>query len=349
MMPAVESRLFGTLEDGQAVTEYTLDNGTGMQLRVLDYGCIIRSWTVAHGQAAPVNLVLGFDTLRDYERDRAYFGALVGRFANRIDQGRFQLDGRQCQLSQNDGQNHLHGGVQGFSKRLWQASAGADRAAAWVNLARLSPDGEEGYPGDLLVLVGYHLSAMGGLRCRYQAIASRATPVSISQHSYFNLAGAGDILSHHLWIDAERYLPVRPDLIPTGAQEAVAGTPFDFRAGQRIGSSLCADHPQLRLAGGFDHNFVMAGIPGPHASLSDPASGRSLEIYTDCPGLQFYSGNYLDGTLAGQGRSFIRHAGLCLEPQQFPDAPNQPGFPQLVCRPGQACSMATLYAMNNWR
>lgn len=349
MKPGVACSLFGELANGEPVKEYTLDNGAGMQVKVLDYGCIIRSWSVAPGDAAPVNLVLGFDSLPEYERDRAYFGAIVGRFANRIGQGRFVLDGHHYQLDRNEGDNHLHGGAGGFHKQRWQGHAGASATAAWINLCRLSRDGEQGYPGDLLVMVSYQLSAAGGLRCRYQAVADRPTPVSISQHSYFNLAGQGDILGHELCIDAERYLPVRPDLVPTGEFAAVAGTPFDFRLARRIGSGLCDGDPQLALAGGYDHNFVLAGIPGPHASLSDPASGRCLELYTDCPGLQFYSGNYLDGTLSGQGRQFERHAGLCLEPQQFPDAPNQPGFPHMVCRPGQACSMAALYALSNWK
>jgi aldose 1-epimerase len=341
--------LYGELSNGSPVTSYTLDNGSGMRLEALDYGGIIRSWTVEQPGAAPVNLVLGFDALADYERDRAYFGAVVGRFANRIAHGRFELAERRYQLSRNEGEHHLHGGVLGFHKQLWQAHAGADEGAAWLNLHRLSPDGEEGYPGDLLAMVSYHLSASGALRCRYQAVADRATPFSASQHSYFNLAGKGDILGHELRVAAGHYLPVRPDLIPTGERAAVDGTPFDFRQARRIGDALRAEHAQLALAGGFDHNFVLAGAAGPHAILSDPVSGRRLEIYTDCPGLQFYSGNYLDGSLSGQGRGFERHAGLCLEPQQFPDAPNHPDFPQLVCRPGAPCSMATLYALSNWR
>lgn len=349
MKPYVEKRWFGELANGEPVMEYTLDNGSGMQLMVLDFGCIIRAWTVLAADAGPVNLVLGFDSLKDYELDRAYVGALVGRFANRIDHGRFELDGRRYQLTQNEGENHLHGGTRGFHKQLWHAQPGASDEAVWINLYRLCPNGEEGYPADLLVMVSYELYAGGDLRCCYQALSDRATPVSISQHSYFNLAGTGDILDHELCIDAEYYLRVRPDLIPDGTVGAVAGGPFDFRRGRRIGSGLCEEHPQLRLAGGYDHNFVLAGIPGSHASLADPVSGRRLDIFTDCPGLQFYSGNYLDGSLQGQGRVFGRHAGLCLEPQQFPDAPNHPDFPKRVCRPGEPCSMATLYSLSNWR
>lgn len=349
MKASVDCHRFGALGNGQPVTVYTLDNGAGMRLEVLDYGCIIRSWTLEQGGASPVNLVLGFDTLADYEYDRAYFGALVGRFANRIDQGRFELADRRYQLTRNEGEHHLHGGALGFHQQLWQGHAGASSDAAWINLFRLSPDGEEGYPGDVLAMVSYQLSSAGALRCRYQAVADRPTPFSVSQHSYFNLAGKGDILGHELQVNADYYLPVRPDLIPTGACDVVAGTPFDFRQARRIGSGIAGEHPQLALAAGYDHNFVLAGVPGPHAVLSDPVSGRRMEIYTDCPGLQFYSGNYLDGSLSGQGRVFGRHAGLCLEPQQFPDAPNHSDFPQLVCRPGAAASMATLYALSHWR
>lgn len=347
--PSISACRFGELGDGTPVHEYTLDNGAGMQLKALDYGCIIRRWTAQAGSGPGVDLVLGYDTLQEYERDSAYMGALVGRFANRIAGGRFTLDGKPCQLDQNEGEHHLHGGRAGFGKQMWQARGCADGSSPRLNLYRLSPAGEGGYPGNLLVLVTYELLVSGALRCIYQAMADQATLVSISQHSYFNLAGAGDVLGHELCIDAEQYLPVRADLIPTGEKALVADGAFDFRLPQRISSGLCRDDPQLKLAGGYDHNFVLVGVPGPHASLTDPASGRRLEIYTDSPGMQFYSGNYLDGTLSGQGRSFGRHAGLCLEPQQFPDAPNHASFPRLVCRPGSPCSMSALYALDNWR
>jgi len=334
MSPAVSAMPFGELSGGRQVNEYTLDNGAGMQLKVLEYGCIIRRWTLDS-----VDLVLGFDTLQHYERDRSYMGALVGRFANRVDGGRLALDGATWQLDRNEGPNHLHGGSAGFHKQMWQAAASAEQDRARISLYRLSPAGEQGYPGNLLVMVTYELLASGALSCFYQAVSDQATVVSISQHSYFNLAGKGDILGHELSIDSDFYLPVREDLIPTGEVAPVAGSPFDFRHPRRIGNSL-AD------AGGYDHNFVLAGIPGPHASLCDPQSGLRLELYTDCPGLQFYSGDYLDGSLSGQGRSFGAHAGLCLEPQQFPDAPNHASFPKLICRPGEPCSMSTVYALD---
>ncbi|XLZ71602.1 aldose epimerase family protein [Massilia sp. SR12] len=346
MKPSVAALPFGALADGTPVTEYTLDNGAGMQLKVLNYGCIIRRWSLGE---RGVDIVLGYDTLQDYERDQAYMGALVGRFANRIAGGRFWMDGKSYQLEQNEGEHHLHGGSAGFHKQSWHACASADQRMARVSLYRLSPAGEAGYPGNMLVMVTYELLPAGALRCMYQTVADQTTVVSISQHSYFNLAGTGDVLAHLLCLDAECYLPVRPDLIPTGEVAPVADGPFDFRLQRRISEGLCADHPQLALAGGYDHNFVLAGISGPHASLVDPVSGRRMEIYTDSPGMQFYSGNYLNGSLSGQGRVFGRHAGLCLEPQQFPDAPNHTTFPRLICRPGVPCCMSALYALENWR
>jgi len=346
MKPSVSQSVFGELATGEPITEFTLNNGTGMELRVLDFGCIIRRWTVDASPDEPADLVLGFDSAREYEVDASYMGALVGRFANRIDGGRFSLDGRAYQLGQNEGIHHLHGGAAGFHKQMWQSNIHVEDDKARINLYRLSPAGEEGYPGNLLVMVTYELLASGALRCTYQAVSDEATPVSISQHSYFNVAGRGDVLSHQLWIDADLYLPVREDLIPVGRAEPVMGGPFDFRFVRSIRSGLDSDDKQLALAGGYDHNFVLGAIPGPQAWLRDPASGRRLRIYTDCPGLQFYSGQYLDGSSGGLGRTFGPHAGLCLETQQFPDAPNQPSFPNLVCRPGEPCAMSTLYVVD---
>lgn len=336
MKPSVSETPFGKLADGLPISEFSLDNGTGMVLGVLNYGCIIRRWTLSTAEGSTADLVLGFNTGEEYERDQSYMGALVGRYANRIAGGRFELDGALFQLSRNEGPHHLHGGVAGFHKKVWQATASVEDDRARINLYRLSLAGEEGYPGNLLVMVTYELLASGALRCLYQAVSDRATPFSISQHSYFNLAGKGDVLAHELYIDAEYYLPVRDDLIPVGRAAPVAGGAFDFRQPRRIGEGLRADDFQLKLAGGYDHNFVLDGIPGPQAVLADPESGRRLEIYTDCPGLQFYSGQYMDKP----------HAGLCLEPQQFPDAPNHASFPMVVCRPGEPCSMSTLYVVS---
>ena len=345
MKPEVHADRFGVLASGQPVQEFTLDNGAGMQLKVLDFGGILRSWTVRDRHGATIDLVLGFDTLQEYERDKAYFGGLVGRFANRIGKGRFTLDNRAWQLPQNDGANHLHGGPAGFSKQMWHVHAGADEDAARVHLYRLSPAGEEGYPGTLVALVMYELSKRGELCFQVMAMSDQSTPVSISQHSYFNLAGGGDVLGHELCIDADYFLPTTPDLIPTGELHAVDGTPFDFRLPRRIGSGLCEEHEQLLRAHGYDHNFALVGGAGPHVCLSDPVSGRRMDIFTDAPGMQFYSGNYLDGSLGGLGRAFERYAGLCLEPQHFPDAPNHPDFPDAICRPGTVSRMTTRYVL----
>lgn len=349
MKPHVDSRLFGELANGEPVMEFTLDNGQGMLLSVLDYGCIIRSWRVLARHGAPVDFVLGFDTLPEYERDTAFFGAVLGRYANRIADGRFEYDGRGYELSRNEGKNHLHGGAGGFHKHSWQGHASSDNEVARLSLCRLSRDGEEGYPGNLLVMVTYELTVGGELRCGYQAMSDQPTPVSISQHSYFNLAGEGDILGHELCIDAAYYLPVQADMLPYGVLNDVTGSPFDFRLERRVGSMLAQADPQLMLAGGYDHNYILAGGKGPQARLSDPASGRCMDIYTDCPGLQFYSGNYLDGSQGGKGREFTRYAGLCLEPQHYPDAPNQPSFPDPFCRPGAPYSANTRYVIERWR
>lgn len=318
MKPHVDSRLFGELANGEPVMEFTLDNGQGMLLSVLDYGCIIRSWRILARYGAPVDFVLGFDTLLEYERDTALFGALRGRFAGRI-----------------------AGGRRGFHKRSWQGHASSDNETARLSLCRLSRDGEEGYPGNLLVMVTYELSVGGELRCCYQAMSDQATPVSISQHIYFNLAGEGDVLRHELCIDAAHYLAVGADMLPNGELQEVAGSPFDFRLENPIGRRLAEPAPQLMLAGGFDHTFILAGGSGPQARLSDPASGRCMDIYTDCPGLQFYSGNQLNGSMGGKGREFTRHAGLCLEPQHV--------LPDARCRPGVPYSAGSRYVIERWR
>ncbi|KQV61349.1 aldose epimerase family protein [Duganella sp. Root336D2] len=308
MKPQVDSRLFGELANGEPVMEFTLDNGQGMLLSVLDYGCIIRSWRALGRHGAPVDFVLGFDTLLDYERDTARFGALVGR--------------------------------RGLHKRCWQGRASSDNEVARLTLWRLSRDGDEGYPGNLLLMVAYELSVAGEMRCCYQALCDQPTPVAISQHNYFNLAGEGTTLGHELCIDAAHYLRLRPDPSLAGELRDVAGGPFDFRLKRSVGEGLAQPDPQLDLAGGYDHDFVLAGGAGPKVCLADPGSGRQMDIYTDCPGLHLYSGNRLDGTLAGKGRDFISHAGLCLMPLHFTDT---------ICHPGAPYSAGTRYVMDRWR
>ncbi len=334
---------FGTLDDGTVVHAHTLRNPAGIVVRVLDYGGIIQSLEVPDRDGRAVDVVLGFDSLEPYTSVSPYFGALIGRYANRIGGGRFALDGRTFTLARNDPPNHLHGGERGFDRRLWSAEPFEARGRRGLVLRYVSPDGEEGYPGTLRATASYTLSDDGRLVFDFQATTDRATPVNLTQHSYFNLAGAGagSVLGHVARISAESFTPVDATLIPTGELRSVAGTPFDFRAPTPLGQRIDGDDAQLRHGHGYDHNLVLepAGEEGGlrfAARLDEPASGRTLEILTDQPGLQLYTGNYLDGTLKGKGGvAYGRHAGVALETQHFPDSPNRPEFPASILRPGQ--------------
>lgn len=352
--PAQEATLtrqpFGTTPAGEAVDLITLTNARGMKVRVMTYGAIIVSLEVPDRDGALGDVVLGFDSLAGYLGSSPYFGAVVGRYANRIAKGRFTLDGTEYRLATNNGPNHLHGGVRGFDKVVWAAEPFQSDSGVGVILRHVSPDGDEGYPGRLEARVTYTLTDRNELAIDYEATTDRATPVNLSQHSYFNLAGTGDILGHELMLAADRYTPVDSTLMPTGELAPVAGTPFDFRQPHRIGERIGDDHPQLRYGGGYDHNFVLRR-PTPDtglalaARLTDPASGRTLEIRTTEPGIQFYSGNFLDGTLTGKGGTVYRHrTGLCLETQHFPDSPNHPDFPSTILEPGQVYRSRTVWA-----
>lgn len=344
----LEARPFGSTAAGEAVTAYTLRNAGGMTVRVLDYGGTIAELWVPDRHGRQANVGLGLPTLAQYEAASPYFGALIGRCANRIRAGRFALDGETYQLAQNNGPNALHGGPRGFDKRVWQATPHPEQNA--LDLRLFSPDGEEGYPGDLDVCVTYTLTDANALHIAYRASTSRPTPVNLTNHSYFNLAGeaSGDILGHEVQLHAGRYTPVDETLIPTGELAEVAGTPFDFRQPRRIGERIREGHEQLLRARGYDHNFVLDGWDGslrPVAWVHEPGSGRTLSVHTTEPGVQFYSGNFLDGSLLGTGGQIYRQsAGLCLETQHFPDSPNQPHFPTVVLRPGQEYRSETVYA-----
>lgn len=338
---------FGTTADGEAVDIFTLRNVQGVELRVMTYGGIIVSLRVPDRNGTPGDVVLGYDSLAGYLRDSPYFGAIVGRYGNRIAKGRFTLGGTDYQLATNNGPNHLHGGVRGFDKVVWRAEPFEDARGVGVTLRYTSPDGEEGYPGRLEAKVTYTLTDRNAILLDYEATTDRATPVNLTQHSYFNLAGAGDILGHTLLLAADRYTPVDASLIPTGVLAPVAGTPFDFRTPQRIGARIGEAHEQLRFGGGYDHNWALArpdtGL-ALAAVLSDSLSGRTLEIRTTEPGIQFYSGNFLDGSLTGKGGTTYRHRhGLCLETQHFPDSPNQPGFPSTILEPGASYRSRTVW------
>ena len=313
---------------------YTLKNKSGFEVSITSYGGAITSLKT------PGDIVLGFNTLDEYVRNPRYFGALIGRHANRIARGRFSLNGVEYQLPCNNGVNHLHGGFKGFDKREWSVS----EAGNTLHLTYFSKDGEEGYPGNLTAFVDYTLG-YNELRIDYRATTDRDTIVNLTNHSYFNLRGAGTILDHELTLNADHYTPVSEDLIPTGEIKSVEGTPMDFRKAKAIGSEV------NDVAGGYDHNFVLNNWDGSlrlAALLYEPISGRALEIFTTEPGIQFYSGNFLDGSFTGKnGVAYEKYTGLCLEPQHFPDAPNHPNFPSTVLRPSEEYKHTSVYRFLN--
>jgi aldose 1-epimerase len=319
-----------------------------MEARVMTYGAIIVSLQTPDRTGKLADVVLGFDNLDGYLHDPPYFGAIVGRYANRIAKGRFTLDGVTYQLPQNNGQNSLHGGVRGFDKVVWTATPFERTDGVGVVLTYVSPDGDQGYPGTLRTQVTYTLADSGALSVDYRATTDKATPINISQHSYFNLTGAQrDILDHVLTLNADGYTPVDSTLIPTGEIAPVAGTPFDFRTPTAIGARVNADDQQLRNGRGYDHNWVLnrAASGLTHAvHVVEPTSGRTLDIYTTEPGLQFYSGNFLDGSIRGKGGVVYAHRfGIALETQHFPDSPNEPRFPSTILRPGSEFSSRTVF------
>ncbi len=326
---------FGQTRQGDTITQFTLTNANGLVARIIDFGGIITELHAPDRAGRLADVVLGFDTLAPYETDSPYFGALIGRYGNRIAGGRFTLDGREFRLPVNNGDNHLHGGVPGFDKVKWHASVAGDE----LRLAYASRDGEQGYPGNLDVSVVYTLLDTDELVVRFHAVTDQATPVNLTQHSYFNLAGSGDILGHILNIDADSFVAIDAESIPTGALAPVAGTPFDFRTPRPIGAAIGEDEVQLRNGQGYDHCFALNKPQGKAmtraARVVEPGSGRVLELFTEEPGVQFYSGNFLDGSLVGKGQAYAYRSGFCLEPQHFPDSPNQPQFPNVILRPGQ--------------
>jgi len=335
---------FGNLPDGKQVTQYTLKNKTGMMVRILDFGGIINEIHVPDRDGRFADVALGFDTLDPYLTDSPYFGALIGRYGNRIGKGRFVLDGKEYRLPVNNGENHLHGGAPGFDRVLWAAAV----EEGVLVLRYRSADGEQGYPGNLDATVRYSLSDENEIVVRFHATTDQPTPVNLTQHSYFNLhgvtgAGGGvdDILDHVLTLDADRFVPVDAGAIPLGAPATVTGTPFDFRQPRAIGERIEQPDKQLRHGTGYDHCWVLNRSAGSKAleraaHVLEPASGRVLELWTQEPGVQFYSGNFLDNSLSGKGgRRYPFRSGFCLEPQHFPDSPNQPDYPNTILRPGE--------------
>ena len=335
---------------GEPVDVHTLTNAHGVELRALTYGGIIASLTIPDRHGRMADVVLGHDSLDDYRNDTSYFGAIIGRVVNRIAGSRFTLDGREYRLAANRAPNHLHGGLVGFDRVVWRAEQFRTGDEVGLELRYVSRDGEEGYPGNLDVCVRYMLSSQNELVVDFLATTDQPTPVSLTQHSYFNLGGhaAAHILGHRLCIDADQFTPMQADSIPTGEIIPVAGTPFDFRVSTAIGARIGADDEQLRIGTGYDHNFVLRreGSGLAHAAqLVDPASGRTLDVYTTEPGLQLYSGNHIEGKVRGKnGTSYGPRSGLSLETQHFPDALHHPVFPSIILRPGQEYRSRTVFA-----
>jgi aldose 1-epimerase len=333
---------------------FTLTNGRGLEMQVLSYGAIITALKVPDRNGQTADVVLGLDSPQQYldQPPPPYFGALIGRYGNRIAKGKFTLDGHTYTLAINNDPNHLHGGNRGFDKVLWTTTPRESADGSSVVFTRTSPDGEEGYPGNLQARVTYTLTNKNELIVDYHATTDKATPVNLTQHSYFNLAGhdAGDILGHQLMINADRYTPVDATLIPTGDLAPVQGTPFDFRKATAIGARIDQNDPQLKNGKGYDHNWVLNRSGRDlslAARLTDPKSGRTLEIRTTEPGLQFYSGNFLDGTIKGKGgHTYAHRSGLCLETQHFPDSPNKSNFPSTILKPGQNYDSKTVFAFS---
>jgi aldose 1-epimerase len=345
---------FGATDRGETVSVYTLKNARGTEVRALDYGGIILSLRVEDRNGRFDDVVLGYDSLKDYVRESPYFGAIIGRYGNRIARGRFTLDGRTYTLAKNNGPNHLHGGLRGFDKVVWDVESFESPDGVGLVMRYTSPDGEEGYPGTLRATVTYTLTPRNELIFDYHATTDRATPVNLTQHSYFNLAGdgQGDILGHVVTLNADHFTPVDSTLIPTGEIRSVTGTPFDFRTPTPIGARIAQDDEQLRYGRGYDHNFVLNKGGDDRgrtlaARVYEPSSGRLMEISTTEPGLQFYSGNFLDGSLRGKkGVAYKHRYGFAMETQHFPDTPNKSAFPSAILRPGEEYRSRTIYAFS---
>ncbi len=341
--------IFGRLADGTEVGVYTLSNKNGMEAKIISYGAAVVSLKVPDRQGRLADVVLGYENLDGYLKGDAYFGCVVGRYGNRIGKARFSLAGKEYRLASNNGRNHLHGGIRGFDKVVWRAERANTPAGPALVMRYKSPDGEEGYPGTLDCTVVYTLTDKNELKVDYTATTDKETVVNLTQHSYFNLKGAGmgDILDHVLAIQADGFVPIDAESIPLGDIRPVKGTPFDFTEPRKIGEGINADDEQIKNGKGYDHNWVLRGQDGSlalAARVTEESSGRVMEVYTTEPGIQFYSGNFLDDSDQGKNGIVYRHRyGLCLETQHYPDSPNRPDFPSVTLKPGQTYSTRTVY------
>ena len=345
----VTTAYYGKTKDGESVNIHTLKNQSGMEMSVIDYGAIIVSVRVPDQKGQCGDVVLGFDKLSGYEAGSPYFGALVGRYGNRIAKGKFMLDGTTYALATNNGPNALHGGLKGFDKVVWHAKVAKTAAGPALEFTHVSKDGDQGYPGTLTMKVVYTLTDQNEIRLDYTATTDKDTVINLTNHSYFNLEGqgTGDILGHELMLNAGNFTPVDVTLIPTGELRPVKGTPFDFTKATAIGARIAQDNEQLKFGGGYDHNWVLdregEGL-SLAARVTAPVSGRVMEVFTTEPGVQFYCGNFLDGTLTGkEGKVYKHRYGLCLETQHYPDSPNHPNFPPVTLKPGQTYRTTTVY------
>jgi aldose 1-epimerase len=343
-----EKTLFGKLSDGREVSLYTLVNASGSQVKIIDYGATVISLIVPDRNGKIEDVVLGYDSLQSYVDGTTFFGAIVGRYGNRIGKGKFSLDGKNYQVTVNDGENSLHGGKIGYNKVLWKVTAVKDSIEPALELTYRSPDGEEGFPGAVTLTVTYTLTSKNELRIEYKGTTDKITVLNPTHHSYFNLSGSftNTILDHILTIEADSITPVDKGLIPTGVLASVANTPMDFRTPTVVGTRINDQYEQLLLGKGYDHNWVLRNYNGnvrKVAEVYEPKSGRVLTVYTDQPGIQFYSGNFLNGNDKGKGVAYQLRTGLCLEAQGFPDSPNKLQFPSVTLKPGQVYHQTTIY------
>lgn len=343
----MKKETFGKLPDGREVFLFTLQNKNGIEVKITNYGGIISSILTPDRNEKFSDIVLGFNKLEDYLSGHPYFGAIIGRYGNRIKDGKFKLNGKEYKLALNDGNNHLHGGIKSFDKVLWNCNIVKKNGLEKLELKYLSPDGDEGYPGNLNVTVYYSLNETNELEIEYDAATDSATVLNLTNHTYFNLSGEDTILNHKLRLNAEYFTPIDNTLIPTGKLQTVLGTPLDFLTRERIGNRINDNYEQLFLGNGYDHNYVLNKRNDSvsfAAELVDDKTGRAVEVFTSQPAIQFYSGNFLDGSLTGKnGKKYLRRGGLCLETQHYPDSPNKPEFPKVVLNPDDDYKQITIY------